>query len=135
MKKIVSICSLAVLTVGFFSFAPSVAPKTGTEMSEAGDCPLEGKWKIVSAEMSGQTIDMSAENGIWEFTANSIKATSKSLPESTDKYTRSGNTITVIDSKSGEKQPMTIVKCSADDLVFKVEVEGMTMLQNMKKIK
>lgn len=135
MKKIVSICSLAVLTVGFSSFTPAVAPKAATEITEAGDCPLEGKWKIVSAEMAGQTMDMSSENGIWEFSAGSIKATSKSMPESTDKYTRSGNTITVIDSKSGEKQPMTIVKCSADELVIKVEVEGMTMIQNMKKVK
>ena len=133
MKKIVSICSMAVLAFGFFGFTPVTSPENATEMSVAGDCPLDGKWQIVSAEMSGQTMDMTSENAVWEFADGAIKATSKSLPASTDKYTRSGNTITVIDSKSGEKQAMTIVKCSADALTIKVEVEGVTMIQNMKK--
>lgn len=135
MKKIVSICSLAVFAISFSGFAAVAPQKNGTEITAAGDCPIDGKWQIVSAEMAGQTMDMTAENAFWEIGGGSIKATSKSTPESTDKYTRSGNTITIIDSKSGEKQVITITKCTADALTIKVEVEGMTMLQNMKKVK
>lgn len=135
MKKIVSICSLAVLAFSFSGFAPVASPKISVETASTGDCSIDGKWQIVSAELAGQTMDLSSENGVWEFVDGTLKATSKSQPASSDKYTRSGDVVTVIDSKSGEKQLLTIVKCSADALTFKIEVEGMTMLQNMKKIK
>lgn len=135
MKKIVSICSVAVLAFGFFGFTPAVSHKTTVETVAAGDCSIDGKWQIVSAEMGGQTMDMTSQKAFWEIGNGAIKSTSSALQETTDKYTRSGNTLTVIDSKSGEKLVMTIVKCSADAFTVKMDVEGTPMLQNMKKVK
>lgn len=136
MKKITFFCSIAVLALGSFGFVSAPLQIKGTEVVKVSDCPIEGKWSIVSATMAGETIDLSSQQGVWEFVGGNLKSSSKIQSQtSVDKYTRKGNIITVIESKSGKSQAFTITKCTSDALSVKIVVEGTEMIQNMKKIK
>lgn len=133
MKKVTAIAALA---LAFSTYTAIASGEKGTPRPETtitGECSILGKWQVVSVEAAGTTIDMKSEEMFMEFTADKVTSASKSTPAGTDKYERKGNTITVIDTKTGEKQAMEITGCTPDTLKLKMTVEGMEMVQIMKK--
>lgn len=89
---------------------------------------------MMSLEAEGTVKDMKDEGAIMEFSASIVSYGSKNDPGYMDMYVRNGNTITITDTETGEKQHMEIMECTETALSLKTSVEGVMIVQKLKKI-